>query len=87
MKKVFLIIIIITMISTTACNRPRYCKCAAVINDEYVELSDDYYMILDHSTCDDKAKEIEGWPNVKCTSVSEEEVTGVPRPWWEFWKN
>lgn len=85
MKKLLIAMTLIAMFAFSSCNKARYCRCSVIIDDEAVELGEDYYMILDHSSCDERAKEIVGWGHVTCTEVSEEEVTGEPHHWWEFW--
>ena len=87
MKKVLIAIALILVVLCFSCKKTRYCRCSTIINDEAVELGQDYYIILDRSSCDDRAKEIVGWGHVTCVEVSEEEVTGEDvHHWWEFWE-
>ena len=44
----------------------------AYVDNEDVMLGDDYYM-MEHGTCNDKAKEIVGWGQVTCKEVNVEE--------------
>lgn len=87
MKKVLIAIALILVVFCSSCKKTRYCRCSTIINDEAVELGQDYYIILDRSSCDDRAKEIVGWGHVTCVEVSEEEVSGEDvHHWWEFWE-
>lgn len=86
MKKFLMAIALVFVVAFSSCNKTRYCRCSVIIDDEAVELGEEYYMILDRSSCDERAKEIEGWGRVTCVEVSEEEVTGEVHHWWEFWK-
>ncbi len=83
MKKVFIAILALTLISLPSCKKTRYCRCTTIQNDEVVNLGEDYYTIEDGSSCSDKSKEIIGWGQVICTEVSEYEVTGEEPNWWE----
>ncbi|MCF0200490.1 MAG: hypothetical protein HUK16_03830 [Bacteroidales bacterium] len=86
MKKFLFVIALVSLMAFSSCKKTRYCRCSVIIEDEAVELGEDYYLILDRSTCADRAKEIVGWGRVTCTEVPESEVTGETHNWWEFWK-
>lgn len=72
--------LVLTLVS---CKKTRYCRCTTIQNEEVVDLGDDFYTIMDGSSCDDRAREIVGWGQVICTEVSKEEATGEENKWWE----
>ena len=91
MKKVLFALALILMVVFPSCKKERYCRCTTIIEDEAVNLGHDetdYYMILDHSSFEEKSKEIVGWGHVTCVEISKEEVTHNPddKPWWQFWE-
>lgn len=80
MKKGLYIIALITMaLAFSSCQKTKYCQCFAFVDNEDVQLGEDYYM-MEHGTCNDKAKEIVGWPQVTCKEITFEEEEG---PWYE----
>jgi len=83
MKKVLFVILALSVIILPSCKKTRYCRCTAIINEEVVNLSEEYFTIEDNSSCSDKSKEVDGWPQVICYEVSEYEVTGEKPKWWE----
>ncbi len=62
----------LVLLAATSCTKVKYCQCFAYIDNEDVLLGDDYYM-MEHGTCNDKAKEIVGWGQVTCKEVDLEE--------------
>ena len=73
MKKLFLAIVaVLLLLTATSCKKVKYCQCFAYVDNEDVMLGDDYYM-MEHGTCNDKAKEIVGWGQVTCKEVDVEE--------------
>lgn len=56
------------LVLAASCTKTRYCQCSAFIDNEDVALGEDYY-IIEHGTCNDKAKEIVGWGTVNCKEV------------------
>lgn len=83
MRKTWIIAVLFLVLCTASCKKTRYCRCVATQETEVVELGDEFYVILDHSSCSDKAKEFSGWNQVVCTEVSKEEATGEENKWWE----
>jgi hypothetical protein len=83
MKKILIIILVLSVVVLTSCKKTRYCRCTTIQNEEVVNLGEEYYTIEDGSSCSDKSKEIVGWGQVICTEVSEYEVTGENPSWWE----
>ena len=84
MKKAFVIAVsLVLALAFSSCQKTKYCRCTTVLNDELVELGDDFYTIEDGSDCSDRAREIVGWGQVICTEVSKEEATGEQDKWWE----
>ena len=80
MKKIGIILMLtISLASFSSCNKTKYCQCYAFVNNEDIPLGEDYYMV-EHGTCNDKAKEIVGWGNVTCREV---EVETEEENW--FW--
>lgn len=73
MKKIlFVLAAVVLLMGASSCNKVKYCQCFAYIDNEDVMLGDDYYM-MEHGTCNDKAKEIVGWGQVTCKEVKLEE--------------
>lgn len=73
MKKTIVIIAILFLaLGFSSCQKVKYCQCFAYVDNEDVMLGDDYYM-MEHGTCNDKAKEIVGWGQVTCKEVNVEE--------------
>ena len=87
MRKIWMIVAVLLVLCTTSCKKTRYCRCTAMQNNEVVELGDDFYVILDKTSCSDKAREFSGWNQVVCTEVSKEEATGEENKWWERFFN
>jgi hypothetical protein len=85
MKKFLFVILALAIVVLPSCKKTRYCKCTAIINEEVVEFSQEYFTIESNMSCADKSKEISGWPQVICYEVSEYEVTGEKPKWWEEW--
>ena len=83
MKKLLFVILAVALMVLPSCKKTRYCRCTSLIDDEVVNLGEEYYTIEDGSSCSDKTKEINGWPQVICIEVSESEVTGEETNWWE----
>ena len=67
-KRFFAIAVALLLMTVTSCSKVKYCQCFAFVDNEDVMLGDDYYMI-EHGTCNDKAKEILGWGQVTCKEV------------------
>lgn len=78
-KGLFIIALLSLTLVFSSCQKTKYCQCFAVVENEDVQLGDDYYMV-EHGTCNDKAKEIVGWGQVTCKEVSLEEEEGS---WFE----
>lgn len=78
MKKSLIILATLLLLVATSCTKVKYCQCFAYIDNEDVMLGEDYYM-MEHGTCNDKAKEIVGWGQVTCKEVDMEE----DESWWE----
>lgn len=73
MKKLLIIMAFVFCgLALASCQKVKYCQCSAFIDNEDVALGEDYYMI-EHGTCNDKAKEIVGWGTVTCKQVDVEE--------------
>ena len=73
MKKVlFVLATALLLLTANSCTKPKYCQCFAFVDNEDVMLGEDYYM-MEHGTCNDKAKEIVGWGQVTCKEVQLEE--------------
>ena len=72
MKKPLVIAATLLLLACASCTKAKYCQCFAYIDNEDVLLGDDYYM-MEHGTCNDKAKEIVGWGQVTCKEVDVEE--------------
>lgn len=72
--KRFLILTLLSLLllGASSCKKTKYCQCFAFIDNEDIELGDDYY-IIEEGTCNDKAKEIVGWGNVTCKEVDVED--------------
>ena len=90
MKKVLMLMALVLLVAFSSCKKERYCRCTTIIEDEAVNLGhdqDDYYLILDHSSCEEKSKEFSGWGHVTCVEITKEEATHNPedKPWWQFW--
>lgn len=83
MRKIVIILSVLTLLCTASCKKTRYCRCTTIQNDEVVNLGEDFYTIEDGSSCSDRAKEIVGWGQVICTEVSKYEATGEEDRWWE----
>lgn len=83
MKRLLIVILVLSIVVLPSCKKTRYCKCTTIQNEEVVDLGEDYYTIEDGSSCSDKSKEIVGWGQVICNEVSEYEVTGEKPTWWE----
>ena len=83
MKKILFVLLALAVVVMPSCKKTRYCRCTSLINEEVVNLGEEYYTIEDGSFCSDKSKEINGWPQVICTEVSESEVTGEESNWWQ----
>lgn len=83
MRRIWIVVALLLFLCTTSCKKTRYCRCTATQNGEVVELGQDFYVILDGSSCSDRAKEFSGWGQVVCTEVSKEEATGEQNKWWE----
>lgn len=82
-KKILLFALLMLALTLVSCKKTRYCRCTTIQNEEVVDLGDDFYTIMDGSSCDDRAREIVGWGQVICTEVSKEEATGEENKWWE----
>lgn len=78
MKRNLIILAALLLLAATSCTKVKYCQCFAYIDNEDVMLGEDYYM-MEHGTCNDKAKEIVGWGQVTCKEVDMEE----DESWWE----
>lgn len=74
-KRIILIAFTLVLLAFSSCQKVKYCQCFAYIDNEDVQLGDDYYM-LEHGTCNDKAKEIVGWGQVTCKEVNLNENEG-----------
>ena len=85
MKKKHIILVGLTLVilAFTSCQKAKYCQCFAYVDNEDVLLGDDYYM-MEHGSCNDKAKEIVGWGQVTCKEVNLNENEGN---WFEQWIN
>lgn len=71
-KHIIIIAFVLLALACTSCHKTRYCQCFAFIENEDVMLGEDYY-IIEHGTCNDKAKEILGWGQVTCKEVNLDE--------------
>ena len=71
-KRIVIIASILLTLAFASCQKVKYCQCFAYVDNEDVMLGDDYYM-MEHGTCNDKAKEIVGWGQVTCKEVDVEE--------------
>ena len=78
-KKFFIIAFALMTLTFASCQKVKYCQCFAYVDNEDVQLGDDYYM-MEHGTCNDKAKEIVGWGQVTCKEVNLDENEGS---WFE----
>lgn len=74
-KRIILIAFTMVLLAFSSCQKVKYCQCFAYIDNEDVQLGEDYYM-LEHGTCNDKAKEIVGWGQVTCKEVNLNENEG-----------
>lgn len=81
--KLLIMAVMMLVLTAVSCKKTRYCRCTTIQNEEVVDLGDDFYTIMDGSSCDDRAKEIVGWGQVICTEVSKAEATGEENKWWE----
>ena len=78
MKKILrLTLMLLLLVAVSSCQKSKYCRCSAVIDNEVVELGEDLF-IIEHGNCSDKAKEIIGWGTVTCV---EEQVEGEQSFW------
>lgn len=71
-KSIVIIAFLFLTLAFASCQKVKYCQCFAYIDNEDVMLGDEYYM-MEHGTCNDKAKEIVGWGQVTCKEVDVEE--------------
>ena len=71
-KRIVIIAFMFLTLAFASCQKVKYCQCFAYIDNEDVMLGEDYYM-MEHGTCNDKAKEIVGWGQVTCKEVNVEE--------------
>lgn len=74
-KRILLIIFTVAILAFTSCQKTKYCQCFAYVDNEDVQLGEDYYM-MEHGSCNDKAKEIVGWGQVTCKEVNLNEDEG-----------
>lgn len=68
-KSIVIIAITLLVLAFSSCKKVKYCQCFAYVDNEDIMLGDDYYM-MEHGTCNDKAKEIVGWGQVTCKEVN-----------------
>jgi len=83
-RKAWILAALLVLACTTSCKKTRYCRCTTIQNEEVVELGDEFYVIMDGASCEDKAKEFFGWGQVLCTEVSKWEATGEEPKWWQM---
>ncbi|MCR5013431.1 MAG: hypothetical protein K6A28_01505 [Bacteroidales bacterium] len=72
-------VLLLALVAVSSCTKTKYCQCSAFIDNVDVPLGEDYY-IIEHGTCNDKAKEIVGWGSVTCVEVELEDE----EHWWDF---
>lgn len=86
MKKYFIILLALMLMTLSSCHKTRYCKCTTIINEEVVDVVEngEHYLIEDgRLSCAEKSKQIYGWGQVTCTEISKQEATGVESNWWD----
>lgn len=81
-KSILIIAFALLVLAFSSCKKVRYCQCFAYVDNEDIQLGEDYYMI-ESGTCNDKAKEIVGWGQVTCKEVDMDE----DESWWEHFYN
>ncbi len=88
MKKLALVFGICVLLCVCSCKKNTYCVCTAIVNNESVQLGEDYYVLQEGRSCDDKEKEFEGWGQVTCEEVDVEEEDGDDGGFWSIfgWK-